>query len=158
MKQVYIGLGSNLGVPATQLHQAIDRLAALPDSQELSLSPWYKTSAIGGPPDQPDYLNAVCSLQTDLSPEPLLTALQAIESEAGRERTIRWGPRTLDLDIIWYEQVELATSRLTLPHPRAHLRAFVLQPLLDLNADFLLHNMALQAWRDAVDGQNIQQV
>ena len=155
MKRVYIGLGSNLGVPEQQLRQAIDRLAKLPNCQDPIFSPWYRTSAVGGPPDQPDYLNAICRLHTLLTPEHLLRELQAIETQAGRVRTIRWGPRTLDLDIIWYEQVQIDTPSLTLPHPRAHLRAFVLQPLLDLNADFLLQGTELRVWRDAIVGQEI---
>jgi 2-amino-4-hydroxy-6-hydroxymethyldihydropteridine diphosphokinase len=158
VKRVYIGLGSNLGVPEQQLHQAVDRLVKLPKSQNATFSPWYRTSAVGGPANQPDYLNAVCRLHTQLTPEQLLTELQAIEAQAGRERIIRWGPRTLDLDIIWYEQIQLDTPTLTLPHPRAHLRAFVLQPLLDLSADFLLQGSELRVWRDAIVGQNIQQV
>ncbi|WP_320823827.1 2-amino-4-hydroxy-6-hydroxymethyldihydropteridine diphosphokinase [Reinekea sp.] len=155
MKRVYIGLGSNLGAPEQQIGQAVNRLANLLKCQDPIFSPWYRTSAVGGPPDQPDYLNAVCRLQTDLTPEHLLRELQAIETQAGRVRTIRWGPRTLDLDIIWYQQVHIDTPTLTLPHPRAHLRAFVLQPLLDLGADFLLQGTELRVWRDAIVGQAI---
>ena len=158
MKRVYIGLGSNLGIPELQLHQAVEHLLKLPHSENPILSPWYRTSAVGGPADQPDYLNAVCRLATLLTPQQLLNELQSIEEQAGRVRTIRWGPRTLDLDIIWYEQVQIDTPTLTLPHPRAHLRAFVLQPLLDLNADFSLQGTELRVWRAAIVGQNIQQV
>lgn len=138
IRQAYIALGSNLGVPTDQIHQALEAIDQLPDSELVRTSNWYRTEAIGGPADQPDYINAACLLNTKLPPVELLHALQRIEADSGRIRDIRWGPRTLDLDIIWYQGTTSQTEELTLPHPRAHERAFVLQPLLDLGAGFKL--------------------
>ena len=97
----------------------------------------YKTQAIG-PGNQPDYINAVACLNTQLSPLDLLDCLQQIEQQQGRVRTIRWGARTLDLDILLYDQQVIDSERLTIPHPRMHERAFVLAPLQDLDASIVL--------------------
>jgi len=155
MKLVYIALGSNLGVPESQVESAIQALSNLPNSSKPLLSRWYKSKAIGGPDNQPDYLNAVCSIQTTIPPLDLLDQLQKIEQDAGRNRDIRWGPRTLDLDIIWYEGSENNTDHLTLPHPRAHLRAFVIKPLLDLSADFQLQGQSLSFWNSECSQQEL---
>jgi 2-amino-4-hydroxy-6-hydroxymethyldihydropteridine diphosphokinase len=101
-------------------------------SQCVAQSPLYRTTPVGGPPGQPDYLNAVAALDTTLSPDNLLIALQAIETAQGRIRTVQWGPRTLDLDLLLYDQLTRADPWLTLPHPRLHQRAFVLYPLHDI--------------------------
>lgn len=157
MSLAYIALGSNLGVSEHWLAQALQQLDHLPHSQLLACSPWYRSAAIGGPADQPDYLNAVCRLQTDLAPLALLQALQTIEADAGRERTVRWGPRTLDLDIVLYDDLISQDPELTLPHPRAHLRAFVLRPLADLSPDLLLHGKAVKDWLPSVAEQRLHQ-
>jgi len=91
-------------------------------------SPVVSTRSVGGPEGSPDYLNAVLELSVELTPDETLRACQKVEQEHGRERTVRWGPRTLDVDIIWFEGVEQQDPNLTLPHPRAHERAFVLVP------------------------------
>lgn len=158
MTLAYIALGSNLGVPETQLGEAFRQLSRLPHSQLLRSSHWYRTEAIGGPEGQPDYLNAASVIKTELTPQQLLRELQQIEQNAGRTRAVRWAPRTLDLDIIWFEGVVQDDPSLTLPHPRAHLRAFVLQPLLDLNAQFTLHGESLAYWLELANEQRIQQV
>jgi 2-amino-4-hydroxy-6-hydroxymethyldihydropteridine diphosphokinase len=155
MSWVYVALGSNLGVSQDHIQTAIEKMRALDGTSSLSISPWYRTAPIGGPDDQPDYINAACKFKTTLRPLLLLDALQDIEQEAGRVREIRWGPRTLDLDIIWFEDETSETEILTLPHPRAHERTFVLQPLLDLNASFLLNNQTLQHWRNLASDQSI---
>jgi 2-amino-4-hydroxy-6-hydroxymethyldihydropteridine diphosphokinase len=133
--RAYIGLGSNLGDSLETLRGATARLAAL--GAVRSVSPLYETDPVGLQ-DQPAFLNAVVLLDTTLPPEALLDALLAIEADFHRERTIRWGPRTLDLDLLWYEGAERDGERLTLPHPRAHERAFVLRPLADLDPDLPL--------------------
>lgn len=156
MKQVYVALGSNLGVPSDYIQQAINQLAELPATRLEQVSPWYKTAPVGGPKGQPDYLNAACLLSTSLAPEELLTQLQRIESENGRLRDVRWGARTLDLDIIWYEGFNSTGEALTVPHPRAHQRAFVLQPLIDLKAEFTLHNATLAELLAEIDDQPIK--
>jgi 2-amino-4-hydroxy-6-hydroxymethyldihydropteridine diphosphokinase len=156
MNITFVALGSNLGVPEAQLHKAVLALKSMALCQNVSLSKWYKSKAIGGPADQPDYINAVCRLETNLSPAQLLKALQNIERLAGRTRDVRWGPRTLDLDIIWYENFTSATSTLTVPHPRAHQRAFVLKPLTDLEARFTLQDKPISYWLEQTADQIIQ--
>ena len=132
LARAYIGIGSNLEHPETQLRRAFRALAELPASRCVACSPLYRSEAVGGPPDQPEYLNAVAAVDTTLQPEALLTALQAIEATQGRVRTVRWGPRTLDLDLLLYDDLVLDGPRLTLPHPRLHQRAFVVYPLYDI--------------------------
>ncbi len=126
----YIGLGANLGDPDAALREAIDALAALPDTSLRASSSFYRTApvdAIG-----PDYLNAVVHLETRLAPHALLAALQRIEHVHGRERPYRNAPRTLDLDLLLYGDQVIETPTLTVPHPRLHERAFVLRPLAEI--------------------------
>lgn len=126
----WIGLGANLGDRGAALARAVQALAALPSTQRLRVSGLYASAPIdaGGP----DYLNAVAELSTCLAPLALLDALQAIEQAAGRERSYRNAPRTLDLDLLVYADQQLVSERLTLPHPRLGERAFVLLPLAEL--------------------------
>lgn len=127
----FVALGANLGEPLVTLRRARADLARL--GTLTGVSALYRTAPVGGPPGQPDYLNAAVRLQTDLPPEDLLTALHAIEARAGRVRRARWEARTLDLDLILYGSVLRDMPGLTLPHPRAWERAFVLAPLADLD-------------------------
>ena len=131
MITTYIGLGSNLQNPARQLGTALAHLEKLRQSTLVAVSRLYRSTAVG-PGSQPDYLNAVARLDTDLAPLPLLAALQQIERYQGRDRTVRWGPRTLDLDILLYGNQQIATPELTIPHPSMSLRNFVLYPLVQL--------------------------
>lgn len=133
--RAYIAIGSNLNDPEAQVRQAFRVLAELPASRLIACSPLYRSAPVGGPPDQLDYVNAVTALDTVLNPDGLLTTLQAIEVQQGRIRTVRWGPRTLDLDLLLYDRLVLDGPRLTLPHPRLHERAFVLYPLYDIAPD-----------------------
>lgn len=136
-KRAYIGLGANLASPARQIWQALHRLAALPDSHLAGVSALYQSSPMG-PQDQPDYINAVAALDTTLSPEVLLDALQAIEQCQGRLRQRRWGERTLDLDLLLYGNEQWHSPRLTIPHPGLSERDFVLVPLASLAPDLQL--------------------
>jgi 2-amino-4-hydroxy-6-hydroxymethyldihydropteridine diphosphokinase len=136
---VYIGIGSNLGNPLDQINRAGAALAALSRTRLDALAPRYRSRAVG-PGDQPDYINTAARLITTLAPETLLDALQAIEADQGRERSIRWGARTLDLDILLFGELTLSTDRLQIPHPELPGRDFVLQPLLDLDPDLTLPN------------------
>lgn len=154
----YIALGSNLGVSADTLDGALARLDALPETRLLQVSPWYRSAAIGGPPNQPDYLNAVCEIATRLEPHPLLDALHNIEAAFGRERLLRWGPRTLDLDIICYQNVTSQAPELTLPHPRAHERAFVIRPLTDIAPGLILRDQPLSHWLEHTRDQTINRL
>lgn len=132
MERVYIGLGSNLATPCEQLRAALAALAALPDSRLVAVSAAYASDPLG-PPDQPRYLNAVAALDTRLAPLQLLDALQAIELAQGRERKDeRWGPRTLDLDILLFGDRLIDEPRLQVPHYHLHARPFVLYPLADV--------------------------
>ncbi len=138
MERAYIALGSNLATPVEQLHAALRALAALPGSQLAAVSSFYASDPLG-PPEQPRYVNAVAALDTELAPLALLDALQAIEREQGRVRKAeRWGPRTLDLDILLFGDLQLASERLTLPHYHMHARAFVLYPLAEIAPDLSL--------------------
>jgi 2-amino-4-hydroxy-6-hydroxymethyldihydropteridine diphosphokinase len=131
---VYIGLGSNLEDPRSQLQRAFAALGELPGTSLVAQSSLYRSAPLGNP-DQPDFINAVAKIATALSPQALLQALLQIEQSHGRERTFRNAPRTLDLDILLYDDVRLHEHGLTIPHPQMHRRAFVLQPLLEIAPD-----------------------
>jgi 2-amino-4-hydroxy-6-hydroxymethyldihydropteridine diphosphokinase len=128
--RAYVGLGSNLGDRAAHLLLGLSALSRLPKTRLLRLSPVYETDPVG--PPQPPYLNMVAELETELSPKGLLAEMLRIEKALGRERRERWGPRTLDLDLLLYGDLVLEEAGLSVPHPRLHERAFVLVPLLDL--------------------------
>ena len=132
MSRAVIALGANLGDRRAVLADAVRDIAGL--GSVIAVSAVYETDPVGGP-EQPSYLNAVLLLETDLAPHALLAALQGIEAAHGRTREVRWGARTLDLDIIDLDGLMLAEPDLELPHPRAHERAFVLVPWLDVDAE-----------------------
>lgn len=134
----YIGLGSNLGDREFNLLRAVAELGKLPDSRVCGLSPFYETSPVGVS-EQPDFFNAVLRLSTRLSPHELLHRLHRIENNVfHRKRSLRWGPRTMDLDLLLYGDEVIFSDELTIPHPAMAERRFVLQPLADL-APNLLH-------------------
>ncbi|HEB95851.1 MAG TPA: 2-amino-4-hydroxy-6-hydroxymethyldihydropteridine diphosphokinase [Sedimenticola thiotaurini] len=133
----WVGLGSNLDRPRQQLERAFVGLARLPGTRLVARSPLYHSPPMG-PPDQPDYVNAVAMLETGLDPHRLLAALQEIETAHGRRRERRWGPRTLDLDLLLYGDRVIRTPELTVPHPGLTRRAFVLYPLRDLAPDLMV--------------------
>lgn len=128
---VFIGLGSNLANPEQQLRGALKSMDVVAQTRVLRCSSFYLSAPVG-PGDQPDYVNAVAELETGLDAEALLDALQAIEADHGRERSVRWGARTLDLDILLFGQETIRTDRLQIPHPRIGERNFVLVPLAEL--------------------------
>ena len=132
MTLAYVGLGANLGDPRRTVSEAILELGRLPGSAVTSRSSLYRSAPLGYTA-QPDFINAVVGLETELEAEPLLDQLQAIENRHARERPFRDAPRTLDLDLLLYGDAQQSTPRLTVPHPRLHERAFVLQPLLQLD-------------------------
>ncbi len=134
MRSAYIGLGANLGDPARQLRTALAQIAEL--GQIAATSPFYRSAPMG-PADQAAFCNAACRLETALAPVELMQALLDIELRMGRQRTIKWGPRTIDLDLLHVDGVQCATGELTLPHPGIAQRSFVLAPLLDVAADGL---------------------
>jgi 2-amino-4-hydroxy-6-hydroxymethyldihydropteridine diphosphokinase len=130
----YLGLGSNLGDRLGNLQRAVDLLGATPGITVVRSSRVYETDPVGGPP-QPDFLNAVVEIETGLSPRDLLHACLSIEERLKRGRGVRWGPRTVDLDVLTYGRDEVHEKDLEIPHPRMHERGFVLVPLLELDAD-----------------------
>lgn len=140
MKNIsYIGLGSNLTNPMRQVLTALEELSKLPNTHLLHHSSLYQSPPLG-PPDQPDYINAVAGLKTALSPLELLDYLQNLEKQHGRVRKQKWQARTLDLDILLYNQQQWKTVRLTLPHPGLYQRHFVLYPLAECAPNLLLPN------------------
>lgn len=134
MTAAYIGLGSNLDSPKQHIISALSALDALPYTSLKKRSSLYKSKPVG-PQDQNDYINAVAELETGLLPLALLDRLQAIERRHGRARGRRWGPRTLDLDLLLYGAETINHQRLTVPHPELLKRAFVLAPLAEIRAD-----------------------
>ncbi len=134
MKAV-VALGANIGDPKENLDLAIALLREATDV--IAVSQYYSTKPVGGP-QQPDYLNAVCIVESELPALDLLSLLHGIEKSLGRERIEHWGPRTIDLDLIQYGSLLSAADELQLPHPRAHERRFVLEPWLEIEPDAIL--------------------
>lgn len=136
--KIVIALGSNMGDSNSHLHHAIDLLGQ--SVEIVKVSSFFKTAPVGGPP-QDDYLNAVLIAESAIDPLDLLVLLQEIEALSGRVREVPWGPRTLDLDLISYGDLEIHEPHLDIPHPRAHERTFVLEPWLEIDplADLVGH-------------------
>jgi 2-amino-4-hydroxy-6-hydroxymethyldihydropteridine diphosphokinase len=131
-RRAYLGIGSNLGDRLQYLQLAVDDLAAADGVDVVAVSPVYETAPVGGP-EQPDYLNAVVAVDTARSPRALLELAHAIEAHAVRVRTVRWGPRTLDVDVLLVGDERVDEPDLVVPHPRMTERAFVVVPLADLD-------------------------
>jgi 2-amino-4-hydroxy-6-hydroxymethyldihydropteridine diphosphokinase len=141
--RAYVALGSNLAgdldCPASQVVRALQSIDNIAKTKLIKASSLYKSAPVGYN-NQPDFINAVAEISTQLSPESLLDALLIIENEAGRERPFANAPRVLDLDLLLYADLEINTKKLTLPHPRMHERAFVLLPLAEIAPDLTLEN------------------
>ncbi|MDX1465359.1 MAG: 2-amino-4-hydroxy-6-hydroxymethyldihydropteridine diphosphokinase [Halomonas sp.] len=153
----WIGLGSNLDGPREHVARALEELDRLPLTRRLAASRLYASRPVG-PADQPDYVNAVAQLATRLSPLALLDQLQALEQRHGRVRGRRWGPRTLDLDLLLYDDRRLALPRLTLPHPEMTRRAFVLVPLAELAPRLALDGQPLSRLAAELEPQDLAPV
>ena len=134
VNQIALALGSNLGDRVANLQGALDAMVASGILRDTATSRIYESEPVGGP-EQGPYLNAVVEGWTELLPEELLAALQGVEDQLGRVRTVRWGPRTVDIDILAYGHEVWNTEKLVIPHPRAHERAFVLEPWLEIDPD-----------------------
>ncbi|AUT01891.1 2-amino-4-hydroxy-6-hydroxymethyldihydropteridine diphosphokinase [Nostoc sp. CENA543] len=130
-----IALGSNIGDSLTNLAAAIAELATIAGIELIAQSSWYRTKAVG--PPQPDYINGCIILQVTMTPQQLIATLLATEQKFGRVRQERWGPRSLDLDILLYDDLIINAPNLQIPHPRMHERAFVLVPLTEIAPDWL---------------------
>ena len=135
--QAFVGAGSNLDDPEHQIKTALNALDQLPHTRLVAQSHWYRSAPWGGI-DQPEFVNVVAEIETALDAEQLLEELLAIERRHGRMRRVRWGPRTLDLDLLLFGDAQIRTPRLKVPHPRLHERNFVLVPLADLVVDLIL--------------------
>ena len=129
--EVYLGLGSNLGDRKGNIEKAIELLGKTPNIKTCSISKFYETAPVGLK-DQPDFVNAAAKIDTTLKPLKLLAVCQSIERRLKRVRTIRWGPRTIDIDILLYGDLIIKSDKLTIPHPEMHKREFVLKPLNDI--------------------------
>ena len=139
MTIVYIGLGSNIDDPAAHISRAFDDLSGVPETKLVAKSSMYKSPPLG-PQDQPDFINAVVKLETTLPANILLGFLMEIEQQHGRRRETSWGPRTLDLDILIYGNMNINDEILTIPHPEMASRHFVLYPLMEIDEDLELHD------------------
>ncbi len=142
MAKAWIGLGSNLENPIKQVTTALLELSGLPATQLLRASRLWQSKPFG-PQDQPDFINAVAEIDTELAPLVLLAELQKLEALHERKRVRHWGPRTLDLDLLLYEQEQQVTAKLTLPHPGIAARAFVLCPLAELDENLSIPSLGL---------------
>lgn len=153
----WIGIGGNLGDARATVEEAIDHLARLPESQLLRSSSLYRTAPIDSSGD--DYVNAVALVSTSLTAPELLHALQAIELQHGRERPYRNAPRTLDLDVLMYGEAQLEDEELIVPHPRMAQRAFVLVPMLEIDAQVRIPGLgAARDFLDAITDQPISRL
>jgi 2-amino-4-hydroxy-6-hydroxymethyldihydropteridine diphosphokinase len=141
--RAFLGLGSNLGDRQAYLREAVGSL-----SEVVAVSPIYETDPVGGPDGQGPYLNLVVEIDSDLSPRELLGVCHRLESAAGRIRQERWGPRTLDVDILWTDSEPIDEPDLQIPHPRMYERRFVMAPLADLAPDVVPEN-----WSDRAGGR-----
>lgn len=145
MTRVFLGLGSNLGDQRAYLRDAIDSLRTL---GPVRVSTVWETEPVGGPSGQAPYLNIVVELETELDPRQLLGVCHRLETAADRERLQRWGPRTLDVDILLMEGIEISEPDLHIPHPRMYTRRFVMAPLAELAPDVVPED-----WEDRVEGR-----
>jgi 2-amino-4-hydroxy-6-hydroxymethyldihydropteridine diphosphokinase len=151
----FIGLGSNLADPVAQVSHALEALGRLPHTRLTRHSSLYRSAPVGYLA-QPDFINAVARLETELAPHALLDALLALELECGRTREFSNAPRTLDLDVLLYDDLQHHEHGLTVPHPQMHLRAFVLQPLLEIAPDCVIPGIG--SARDAAKACEDQQL
>lgn len=156
--RAFVALGANLDDPLAQVRRGATALAALPDSRLVACSSLYRTAPVGLA-GQPDYINAVAWLETALPPPLLLEALLAIEAGFGRRRDYHHAPRTLDLDLLLHDDTTIDSPSLSLPHPRMHLRAFVIVPLLEIAPDCRIPGRGTAAaWLPAVRMQRIERI
>ncbi len=152
----WIGIGANLGDPARQIAAAVEGLKNLPLTRIAAVSSIYRTAPVGGP-EQPDYFNAVARIETALDPDALLRELLALERDQGRTRSVPNAPRTLDLDLLLYADRIISIGHLTVPHPRMHLRRFVLEPLLEIDPDCTIPGLgAASDWHARTLDQNVE--
>lgn len=158
MHRAYVALGANLADPVAQVRAAFEALRSVPESRLVQASSLYRTAPVGIH-GQPDFINAVALLETDLEAEMLLAQLFTIEAAFGRRRDFHHAPRTLDLDLLLFDNAIIETPNLRVPHPRMHLRAFVMQPLAEIAPDCRIPGRgSVAAWLPAVQMQRIERL
>lgn len=155
LNRATLGLGGNIGVPRLAMAQALRALDRRDDCRVTAVSRLYRTPP-WGKTDQAWFFNACASVVTTLEPEPLLTVCLGIEREMKRERIERWGPRTIDIDVLTYGDLDLHTEALTLPHPRMTGRGFVLMPLADFAANLIVAGRSVAGWLKEADVTGIE--
>jgi len=155
MTPAFIALGANLGDPVAQLREAAQRLRDTVGLHSVQLSPIYFSAPVGVV-DQPRFANAAVRLETTLTAHELLAVCHSVERAMGRVRTVRWGPRTIDLDLIFFGTLHLSDDVLTLPHPRWSERAFVVQSIYDLAPDLIIDGVALSETLARLDRSDLQ--
>ena len=155
MTRAWLALGGNLGDVATQFSRALQSLEEAEGVTLIARSRVYRTPP-WGVTDQPDFLNMAAEIETNLSPRALLELCLRIETDSGRVRDRRWGPRNIDIDVIAYGDVAMDEADLTIPHPRAHERAFVLAPLADVADDLILQGRRVSAWLAQTDASGVR--
>lgn len=158
MQSTFLAFGANLGDRDQTLRAARDILQSTPGFNLLACSPLYESDPVGGPQGQPPYLNAVLAATTELAPRQLLELCQQIETDFGRERKEKWGPRTLDIDLLLFGPEIIDEPDLTVPHPRLHERRFVLAPLCDLAPDLVHPRLRKPAHRLLAELDPAQQI
>lgn len=154
-RTAYLGLGGNIGDPVAAMAEALRAFAGRSDCSVLAVSRLYRTPP-WGKTDQDWFFNAAAAIQTTLAPHALLDLCLEIERSMKRVRVERWGPRTIDLDVLAYDDITLSDERLTIPHPRMKDRAFVLMPLVDLTPGLRLEGRTIEAWLEDVDKSGIE--
>jgi 2-amino-4-hydroxy-6-hydroxymethyldihydropteridine diphosphokinase len=156
-RAAFLGLGGNQGDPAARLAEALRRLDRIPGIRVTAVSSAYATAPVG-PQDQPEFLNAVAAVRTTLGPGALLAACLRVEAALGRVRAERWGPRTIDIDLLIYGDTSCTEPGLTLPHPRLTERAFVLQPLAELAPEEQVAGRTIAAWAAAAGSAGVRRL
>ncbi len=158
MARAFVGVGANLGDAVARVRGALDALAALPETRRVAASSLYRSAPVGYA-DQPDFVNAAALLETALAPRALLERLQAIELGAGRTRSFKDAPRVLDLDLLLYDGRIVDEPDLVVPHPRLHLRAFALAPLVELDPAAVIPGRGpAREWLAACAGQRVERI
>lgn len=153
----FLGLGSNLGDKRATLESALAAIGRIPGVEVRRVAHFYRTAPLG-PVTQDWFLNTVAEIATELTPRDLLARCQEIECSLGRVRAERWGPRTVDIDVLWIDGYTEASPALTLPHPGAHLRSFVLAPLRELAPELRLRGRSLDEWLREADSLGLEEV
>jgi 2-amino-4-hydroxy-6-hydroxymethyldihydropteridine diphosphokinase len=157
-KQIaYLGLGSNIGNKFEYIEKAIEHISRNSKIEIIKQSSYYETNPVGYE-DQESFINMCLEIETDFSPLQLLEETQKIENSLGRTREIRWGPRTIDIDILLYSDLIMKNSILTIPHPRMTERAFVLIPLQEINKGIIINNKRIDEYLSKIEGQGVKKI